>query len=113
VWKGSGSIAARSSLPGKAGLTGKDSDLYFGGAGFESQSGRVVSRDFLESLQANDEAVSTFSRRSNIPIHFASLVNSACTGIYSVRSCHRKQSNCCGFQKNRTQSSVPKKINLP
>jgi hypothetical protein len=64
VWEGSGGIATRSFLPEKVGLTGKASDLYFGGARIEYWSGRVVSRDFSESIRANDEVVSIFSRRS-------------------------------------------------
>jgi hypothetical protein len=63
VWEGIGGIAKRSFLPDKVGLTCKASDLYFGGARFESRSGRVVSRDFPESIWANDEVISVFSRR--------------------------------------------------
>ena len=44
----------------------------------------MLSRDFPESLRANDKVVSLFSPRSllstTIPIHVTSLVNNVCKG---------------------------------
>jgi len=46
--------------------------------------------------------------------HIAPHVKSECTGIYSVRFYHCKQSSCCGLQKHRNQSPVfSTKMNLP